>query len=170
MQLQHTLQSPMTRGTIPSFRSKIGIETGDALSPFLFNLALEKVVRDVGEDRVMEINENMTMLAYADDVVVLGNNRQEVAHTVEKLIASSRNMGLIINEAKTKYMLMARHAPIMNDLVVGPYTFERVDDFKYLGVNINHKNDMHNEIKLRINSANRAYFSLNKLLTSRMLS
>jgi len=58
-------------------------------------------------------------------------------------------MGLIINEAKTKYMLMARHAPIMNDLVVGPYTFERVDDFKYLGVNINHKNDMHNEIKLR---------------------
>jgi len=79
-------------------------------------------------------------------------------------------MGLIINEAKTKYMLMARHVPIMNDLVVGPYTFERVDDFKYLGVNINLKNDMHNEIKLRINSANRAHFSLNKLLTSRMLS
>jgi len=58
----------------------------------------------------------------------------------------------------------------MNDLVVGPYTFERVDDFKYLGVNINHKNDMHDEIKLRINSANRAYFSLNNLLTSIMLS
>lgn len=32
----------------------------------------------------MEINENMTMLAYADDVVVLGNSRQEVAHTVDK--------------------------------------------------------------------------------------
>ncbi|KAL4154176.1 hypothetical protein QTP88_002009 [Uroleucon formosanum] len=153
----------------PHFEVKSGLKQGDALSPFLFNLALEKVVRDVGEDRVMEINENMTMLAYADDVVVLGNSRQEVAHTVEKLIASSRNMGLLINEAKTKYMLMARHAPIMNDLVVGPYTFERVNDFKYLGVNINHKNDMHNEIKLRINSANRAYFSLNKLFTSRML-
>jgi len=50
----------------------------------LFNLALEKVVRDVREDRVMELNENMTMFAYADDVVVLGNSRQEVAHYVEK--------------------------------------------------------------------------------------
>lgn len=29
---------------------------------------------------------------------------------------------------------------------------------------------MHNEVKLRINSENRAYFSLNKLLSSRMLS
>lgn len=28
-------------------------------------------------------------------------------------------------------------------------------------MNINHKNDMHNEVKLRINSANREYFSLN---------
>lgn len=65
---------------------------------------------------------------------------------------------------------MARHTPIKNDLVVGPYTYEQVGDFKYLGVNIDHKNGTHNEVKLRINSANRAYFSLNKLLSSRMLS
>jgi len=139
----------------PHFEVKSGLKRGDALSPILFNLVLEKVVRDVEENRLMEINGDMTMLAYADDVVVLGNSRQEVAHTVEKLIASSRNMGLLINETKTKYMFMARHVPIMNDLVVGPYTFERVDDFKYLGVNI---------------KANRAYFSLNNLLTSRILS
>lgn len=87
--------------------------------PILFNLALEQVVRDVGEDRVMVVNENVTMSAYADDVVILGNSRQEIVHTVEKLITSSRNMGLIIiNEAKTKYMLMARHMPIKNNLIV----------------------------------------------------
>jgi len=136
----------------------------------LFNLALEQVVRDVKEDRVMELNKNMTILAYADDVVILGNSRQEGGHTVEKLIASSRKMGIIINEAKTKYMLMTRHTLVKNNLTVGLYTFEQVDDFKYLGVNINYKNDMHNEIKLRINSANRAYFLMNKLLSSRMLS
>lgn len=60
--------------------------------------------------------------------------------------------------------------PIKNDVTVGPYTFGQVDDFKYLGVNINHKIDMHNEVKLRINSANRAYFSLNKLLSSRIVT
>jgi hypothetical protein len=109
------------------------------------------------------------MLAYADDVVILGNSHQVVGHTVEKLIASIRRMVLIINEAKTKYMLMTRHTP-KNNLIVGPYIFEQVDDFKYLGVNINYKNYMHNEVKLRIISANRAYFSMNKLLSSKMLS
>jgi len=77
-------------------------------------------------------------------------------------------MGLKVHESKTKYMLMARHTLNKNDLIVGP--FEQVNDFKYSGVNINYKNDMHNKIKLRINSANRAYFSLNKMLSSRMLS
>jgi len=132
----------------PLFEVKSGLNQGDALSPILFNFALEQVVRDVGEDRVMELNKNMTMLAYADDVVILGNSRQEVGHTVKKLIASSRKTCLIINEAKTKYMLMTRHMPAKNNLIVGPYTFEQVDDFKYLGVNINYKNDMHNEVKL----------------------
>jgi len=132
----------------PLFEVKSGLKQGDALSPILFNLAFEQVIRDV-EDRVMELNKNMTLLAYADDVVILGNSRQEVGHTVEKLIASSRKMGLIINEAITKYMLMLRHTPVKKNLTAGPYTFEQVDDFKYLGVNINYKNDMHNEIKIK---------------------
>jgi hypothetical protein len=79
-------------------------------------------------------------------------------------------MGLTINGAKTKYMLMTCHTPAKNNQIVGLYTVEQVDDFKYLGVNINYKNDMHNEVRLRINSANRAYFSMNKLLSSKMLS
>lgn len=59
--------------------------------------------------------------------------------TVKELIASSRNMGLIINEAKPKFMIMARHTLIKNDLVVGPYyIYELVDNFNYLGVEINH--------------------------------
>jgi hypothetical protein len=37
---------------------------------------------------------------------------------------------------------------------VGPYAFEQVDELKYLGVNMNAKNNMHNEIRLRINNAN----------------
>jgi hypothetical protein len=161
MQLKQILQSSMTGGAIPlHFEVKLRLKQKGALSPILFNLALEQVVRNVGEDRVMELNKNMTMLAYTDDVIILGNCRQEVGHTMEKLIASSRKKGLTINEAKTKYMLMTRHTPAKNNLIVGPYTFEQVDDFKYLGVNINYNNDMHNEIKLRINSANRRFIKL----------
>jgi len=84
----------------------------------LLNLALEKVIGGIGEELVMKLNENMTILVYAGDIVILRNSCQEVVYTVEKLTASSRNMSLIINEANTKCMLMAHHMPIKNDLVV----------------------------------------------------
>lgn len=72
-------------------------------------------------------------------------------------------MGLITNEAKTKYMLMTRHTPAKNNLILGTYNFEQVDGFKYLGVNINYKNDMHNEVKLKINSVNDLLYIIFKI-------
>lgn len=49
--------------------------------------------------------------------------------------------------------------------------YNLLDDFKYLGSNINSKNNIHNGIKLRISAANRAYFTMNKkILSSRLLS
>lgn len=44
---------------------------------------------------------------------------------------------------------------------------EQVDNFKYLAVYIYFKNKMHNEIQIRINVANHAYFSMNKMLSSK---
>jgi len=45
-----------------------------------------------------------------------------------------------------------------------------VDNFKYLGVNINANNNMHNEINLRLATANRSYFAMNNMFKSRLLS
>lgn len=70
-------------------------------------------------------------------------------------------MGRVINETKTKYMLIACHTDVKNDFIVGPYTIKQVENFKYFGVDINHKNNMHSKVNLKINSMNRALFSLN---------
>lgn len=120
MQLKHILQSPMAGAAIsPHFEVKSELKQGDSSSPILFNLVLEPVVKDVGEDRVMELNDNEAMLAYVDDVVILGNSRQEVILTIEKCVAFSRKMGFVINKAKIKYTLMTRHTSIRNDMIVG---------------------------------------------------
>jgi hypothetical protein len=39
-----------------------------------------------------------------------------------------------------------------------------------MGANINETNNMHNEIQVKKNVANRAYFAINNILSSRMLS
>jgi len=139
------------------------------MSLILFNLALEKVIRDVSVNHEMEINGKNIMLAYADDIVILGDTENDVVKVTEKLIESSHRMNLVINENKTKYLVMTRHMVNTAVLKVGPYAFEQVDEFKYLGVNINIKNNMHNEIQLRISNANKAYFAINKMLSSRLL-
>jgi hypothetical protein len=79
-------------------------------------------------------------------------------------------MSLCINEEKNKLMILSRKNLDQSNLKVRSMNFERVDNFKYLGVNINSSNNMHREIKERISNGNRCYFSINKLLRSKLLS
>jgi len=128
---------------------------------------LEKVIRDISVNHEMEMNGKHIMLAYADDVVILKDTENDVVKVTEKLIKSSHRMNLAINKNKTKYLVMTRHMVITATLKVDPYIFEQVE---YLGVNINTKNNMHNEIQLIISNANKSYFAMNKMFSSRLLS
>jgi len=49
-------------------------------------------------------------------------------------------------------------------------TFERVEEFKYLGTTLTHQNSIPEEIKSRLRLGNASYHSVQNLLTSRLLS
>ena len=49
-------------------------------------------------------------------------------------------------------------------------TFDRVEDFKYLGTTLTDQNSMAEEIKSRLKSGNACYHSVQNLLSSRLLS
>ncbi|KAL4113922.1 hypothetical protein QTP88_017474 [Uroleucon formosanum] len=155
------------------FIVKNGLRQGDALSPVLLNLALEEIIRSLPRGQRMEVNEGYTCLAYADDLVLLGDTRQDVIQILSDLMKASKQMGLSVNQEETKYMLLSRKTKSeenMKDLEVDGLTFQQVSSFKYLGVNVNNTNCMHEEIKLRLQSANKAYFAMLSLFKSRFLS
>jgi retron-type reverse transcriptase len=91
-----------------SFPNQNGWKQGDALSPLLFNFALEYAIRKVQENRVgLKLNRTHQFLAYADDVNLLGDNIDTIDKNTETLIDASKDVVVEVNIEKTKYMLVS---------------------------------------------------------------
>jgi hypothetical protein len=57
----------------------------------------------------LKLNGTHQLLAYADDVNLLGDNIDTVNENTETVIDASKEVGLQINVEKTKYILLSRH-------------------------------------------------------------
>jgi len=91
------------------FPIRNGLKQGDALLPILFNFTLEYVFRrvQVNQDG-LKLNGTHQLLAYADDVIILGGSITTLKENAEALVAATREIGLEVNAHKTKYMVMSR--------------------------------------------------------------
>jgi hypothetical protein len=91
----------------PSFETAVGLRQGDLLSALLFNLCMEKVITNV---KIIPggtiFNRTRQCLAYADHVVIiLGRSIGYITETIEETAAVAPQIGLHINNTKTKYMV-----------------------------------------------------------------
>jgi hypothetical protein len=54
------------------------------------------------------LNGTHQLLAYADDINILGDNIDTIQKNTESLLDADKEVGLEVNSEKTKYMLMSR--------------------------------------------------------------
>uniref|UniRef100_A0A2S2Q6N4 Retrovirus-related Pol polyprotein from type-2 retrotransposable element R2DM n=1 Tax=Sipha flava TaxID=143950 RepID=A0A2S2Q6N4_9HEMI len=144
------------------FPVETDLRQGDALSPILYKIALESVVKKMQDDSIgLKIGEqNVVTAAYADDIIIIDETEDQVRNTANKLIEEGKSIGLNINEDKTKYLIVSQRQHHQNSISVGDMTFEKVHYFKYLGVDVNEKANSHEEINRIIIAGNKCYFSL----------
>jgi hypothetical protein len=91
--------------------------------------ALEYAIRKVQENQVgLKLNGTHRLLAYADDVNLLGDNMDTIKKKTETLIDASKEVGLEINVVKTKHMLLSRHQNVgqNRDIKIANRSFEDV--------------------------------------------
>ena len=76
------------------------------------------------------------------------------------------------NNNKTKYLVMSRdqNAGQIHSVRIDNSTFERVEEFKYLGTTLTNQNSIAEEIKSRLRSGSACYHSVQNLFSSRLLS
>jgi hypothetical protein len=79
---------------------------------------------------------------------------------------------LEVNADRTTCMVMSRdqNAVRSHSIKIDNISFERVEEFKYLGTTLTNQNSIQEEIKSRLKSGNACYHSVQNILSSSLLS
>ena len=120
----------------------------------------------------MKLNGTHQLLAYADDVNILGGSVHKVKENAETIVVATKEIGLEVNADKTKYTIMSRdqNAGRSHSMKTDKSSTEGVEEFKYLGTTLTNKNSIQEEIKSRVKLGNACYYSVQNLLSSSLLS
>lgn len=155
------------------FVMKTGVRQGCLLSPMLFIVALDWIMRETTESKKTGIQwtltERLEDLDFADDLVLLSQNIAHMREKVERLEDVSSKVGLKINAKKTQEMRI-RTKGRANPIICRDQQIEKVDEFVYLGSKINPEEGSHPDIQARINKAHTAFNMLRPVWRSRGLT
>ena len=137
-------------GTADWFQIGKGVHQGCVLSPCLFNLYAEYIMRNAGLDEAQAgikiAGRNINNLRYADDITLMAESQEELKSLLMKVKEGSEKVGLKLNIQKTKVMASS---PIISWQIYGE-TMETVTDFIFLGSKVTASGDCSHEIKRRL--------------------
>ena len=109
-----------------------GVHQGCILSPCLFNLYAEYIMRNPGQDEAQAgikiAGRNINNLRYAEDTFLMSESEEELNSLLTKVKEESEKVGLKLNVQKTKIMTSG---PITSWEIDGE-TVETVSDFIFL--------------------------------------
>ena len=160
-------EATVRNGTTKWFQIGKGVRQGCILSPCLFNLYAEYIMRHAGLEETqagIKIAErNINNLRCADDTTLMAESQEELKSLLMKVKEESENIGLKINIQKAKIMASGS----ITSWQIDGETVEIVLDFIFLGSKITADGDCSHEIKRHLLLGRKVMTNLDNILKSR---
>ena len=154
-------------GTTAWFQIRKGVHQGCMLSPCLFNLYAEYILRNAGLDEsqagIKIAGRNINKLRYADDTTLMAGSEEELKSLLMKVKEENEKVGIKLNTQNLKIMASG---PITSWQIDGE-TVETVTDFIFLGSKITADGDCSHEIKRCLLLGRKAMTNPDSILKSR---
>ena len=147
--------------TTESFKVKVGLHQGSALSPFVFAVIMDRLTDEVRREPLW------TML-FADDIVICEKTREEVERRLESWKYALERRGMKVSRSKTEYLCINGgnddETVKMEDTKV-----PRVKEFKYLGSMVQESGGCEREVKKRVQAGWNGWRRVSGVICNRRL-
>ena len=155
-----------------SFEIRTGVRQGCLLSPFLFILALDWIMKESTRGNRNGIQwtlwTQLDDLDFADDIALLSHNHEQMQKKTSTLTDISKSVGLRLHPGKSKVLKVKTSGS--GNIMVGDKQLDVVTDFTYLGSIVDEKGGTQADIKGRVGKARAAFTSLSKIWKDRHIS
>lgn len=162
-----------------TFTTNMGLRQGGSLSPLLFIIYMDEIIKKctavskkvcVGHLQLQRVH--ISEGAFADDVVLLAGNANELQHNINIWQITMTEMGMKINQNKTKVMVIGENAEDINiNVNMNEERIEQVKYFQYLGTIIDRSGTQEADINNRIEKTQKLYYAMNtKFISNKEIS
>ena len=139
--------------TTKPFRVSVGLRQGFSLSPILFLIYMDRIVKKSESCGGVKIGEcTVQRLLFADDLVLLDSTQNGLQQALDRFSDACSVAGMKISSTKTETMCLFRQ-PKQCSIQIDGVSLKQSEKFKYLGVSFTSDGRQNSELDIRIGKA-----------------
>jgi hypothetical protein len=134
-----------------------GLKQGCVLSPILFCIYINELAKMLENNNVgiNVCNVKISCLFWADDVVLIADNEQDLIHMLNTAAEFSKKWKMHFNHSKSNVLVVGKRVNKNKLWKLGDDFINEVDSYKYLGIHINRNLSEQNHLNEVISKGNR---------------